>query len=171
MLQHVKQSVMSFPAMSLGDCFCMCRKGATGWYTKERKKKNNFGCLATLWFSTFLWCFFVPLRSLVGHERSQRWMLCCLSKHWSIYIYILQCLDKQHNIHLWLLSWPTRLLRGTKKHHKKVLNHKVAKQPKLFFFFLSLVYQPVAPFLHMQKQSPRDIAGNDITDCLTCCSI
>jgi len=35
-----------------------------------------------------------------------------------------------------------------KKHHKKVLNHKVTKQPKSVFFFLSLVYQPVAPFLH-----------------------
>jgi len=46
---------------------------------------------------------------------------------------------------------------------QKVLNHKVTKQPKSVFFFLSLVYQPVAPFLHMQKQSPKNIARNDIT--------
>ena len=43
---------------------------------RQQQQQQHFGCLATFWFGTFVMIFRATM-NLVGHENTQRWMVCC----------------------------------------------------------------------------------------------
>ena len=89
-LEHFMRLLQSYEKV-MGGCTAQCkillfdvktREKVTQFWTSpseeenNKKKEKHFGHSVTFWFGTFT-TYFRTTGSLVGHEYTQRWMVCC----------------------------------------------------------------------------------------------